>query len=210
KRNAFLTNKRKTGPHVMRFRKQRVSPVILFESLTKPVPRVPFANYTANATGHKDKVKQLLPFLRIGHGISNRPLSESPNSGLAGSFLDTESTSLGRPRHPSVRNVGHLGKSTYLAMLLLMNESDRTGSLRRVRGRPVLKHKAFTQIGAAPETLKDRTIKYRRKHQTRPIIECMRNGRTVMSCSVGELKVKGQKDEQELVIQEALASQLDI
>ncbi|KAE9584283.1 hypothetical protein Lalb_Chr00c24g0406821 (mitochondrion) [Lupinus albus] len=64
--------------------------------------------------------------------------------------------------------------------------------------------------GAAPETLKDRTIKYRRKHQTRPIIECMRNGRTVMSCSVGELKVKGQKDEQELVIQEALASQLDL
>ena len=28
--------------------------------------------------------------------------------------------------------------------------------------------------------------------------------------SVGELKVKGQKDEQELVIQEALASQLDL
>ncbi|KAK7298443.1 hypothetical protein VNO77_46903 [Canavalia gladiata] len=114
----FRLGKRKTGPHVMRFRKQRVSPIILFESLTKPVPRVPFANYTANATGHKDKVKQLLPFLRIGHGISNRPLSGSPDSGLAGSFLDTESTSLGRPRHPSVRNVGHLGKSTYLAMLL--------------------------------------------------------------------------------------------
>lgn len=31
-----------------------------------------------------------------------------------------------------------------------------------------------------------------------------------LSCSVGELKVKGQKDEQELVIQEALASQLDL
>ncbi|CAL0324950.1 unnamed protein product [Lupinus luteus] len=85
----------------MRFRKQRVSPIILFESLTKPVPRVPFANYTANTTGHKDKVKQLLPFLRIGHGISNRPLSGSHDFSLAGSFLDTESTSLGRPRHPS-------------------------------------------------------------------------------------------------------------
>ncbi|OIV89978.1 hypothetical protein TanjilG_00356 [Lupinus angustifolius] len=48
-----IGNKRKTGPHVMRFRKQRVSPIILFESLTKPVPRVPFANYTANATGAK-------------------------------------------------------------------------------------------------------------------------------------------------------------
>lgn len=34
--------------------------------------------------------------------------------------------------------------------------------------------------GAAPDTLKDRTIKYRRKPQSRPIIECMRNGRTVM------------------------------
>lgn len=33
--------------------KERVSPIILFESLTKPVPRVPFANYTANGTGNR-------------------------------------------------------------------------------------------------------------------------------------------------------------
>lgn len=62
--------------------------------------------------------------------------------------------------------------------------------------------------GAAPETWKDRRIQSHRKPQTGPLIECMRNGRTFIS--VGELKVKGQKDEQELVIQEALASQLDL
>lgn len=33
--------------------KERVSPIILFESLTKPLPRVPLANYTANATGNR-------------------------------------------------------------------------------------------------------------------------------------------------------------
>lgn len=62
--------------------------------------------------------------------------------------------------------------------------------------------------GAAPETWKERRIQSHRKPQTGPLIECMRNGRTFIS--VGELKVKGQKDEQELVIQEALASQLDL
>jgi len=35
--------------------------------------------------GHKEKVKQLILFLRIGHGTSNRPLSGSPDSGLVGS-----------------------------------------------------------------------------------------------------------------------------
>ncbi|KAK7373305.1 hypothetical protein VNO80_06707 [Phaseolus coccineus] len=64
--------------------------------------------------GHKDKVKQLLPFLRIGH--------------------DHQSGMLGISANPHIRQCS-------------FPESDRTGSLRRARGRPVLKHKAFTQIG---------------------------------------------------------------
>lgn len=60
-----------------------------------------------------------IPFLRIGHGTPNRPLSgPSSSSGLGRSFLAIESTPLGTPRHPPVSNAGHLDESTHLAMLV--------------------------------------------------------------------------------------------